>query len=120
QRAGLTLTVDPVSQIVGASVVVDDGAGDLRPGCFRPDENPVIGRVMNDQVDELDSRPSEVDAVKDVLLWSGVRDLEAPKPCVRTSHEEDVGNRRTLTGILAHYDRSVSRTRQCTREAPWV
>src|SRR6266705_4556541 len=120
QGAGLTLTVDPVSQIVGAAVVVDDGASDLGPRCFRPDENAVIGRVMNDQDDELDPRPSEVDAVEDVLLRSGVRDLKAPKPGVRPGYEEDVRNGRTLTGILAHHDGGVSRTHQCTREAPWV
>src|SRR6185437_16781540 len=91
QPAGLTLTVDPVSQIVGASVVVDDGASDLGPRYFRPDENAVIGRVMDDQVDDLDSGSFEVDAVHNALLRSGVRDLKTPKPRVRTSHEEDVG-----------------------------
>src|SRR2546425_2830291 len=120
QRAGLTLTEDPVSQIVGATVVVDDGAVDLGPRCLRPDEDSVIGRIMDDQVDDLDSGPFEVDAVHDALLRSGVRDLKAPKPRVRTSHEEDVGNRRTLPGKLAHYDRSVRCTHQRARETPRI
>src|SRR5207244_7209936 len=82
QRAGLTLTVDPVTQIVGASVVVDNGPVDFGRDCLRPDENAVIGRVMDDQVDDLDSGPFEVDAVHNALLRSGVRDLKTPKPRV--------------------------------------
>src|SRR5438093_6450979 len=53
QRAGLTLTVDPVTQIVDAPVVVEDGAADLGPACLRPGENAAIGRVMDDQIDNL-------------------------------------------------------------------
>src|SRR5205823_11310490 len=109
-----------LSQIVGATVVVDDGAVDLGPRCLRPDEDSIIDRVMDDQVDDLDSGPFEVDPVHHALLRSGVRDLKTPKPRVRTSHEEDVGNRRTLPGILAHYDRSVRCTRQRAREAPRI
>src|SRR6059058_2088587 len=88
--------------------------------CLRPDEDSIIGRVMDDQVDDLDSGPFEVDPEHHALLRSGVRDLKTPKPRVRTSHEEDVGNRRTLPGILAHYDRSVRCTRQRAREAPRI
>src|SRR5947208_12332406 len=90
------------------------------PICSAAGRDSIIGRVMDDQVDDLDSGPFEVDPVHHALLRSGVRDLKTPKPRVRTSHEEDVGNRRTLPGILAHYDRSVRCTRQPAREAPRI
>src|SRR6266705_1854855 len=120
QGAGLTLTVDPVSQIVGAAVVVDDGAIDLGPRCLRPDENSIVSRVMNDQIDELRPRPLDVHAVEGFVLRRGVRDLKSPTPSVRTGHQEGVRDGRPLAGILAHHDGSVSRTHERTREAPRV
>ena len=36
------------TKIVGASVVLDDGTVDLGPGRLRPDENAVVGRVIDD------------------------------------------------------------------------
>src|SRR2546425_60615 len=120
QRGRPTLAIDPVSQIVGASVVVHDGTVDLRPRCLRPDENSVVRRVMDDQIDELRPRPLDVDAVEGFLLGSGVRDLKSPEPSVRTGHQEGVRHRRPLARILAHHDGSVSRTHERTREAPRV
>ena len=113
QRGRLALAVDPVSQIVSASVVVRCGAVDLGPSGLRPDEDAVVRGVMDDQVDELRPGPMDVDAMEGLLLLrGGMRDLEPPKPGIRTGHEEGVRNRRVLARILAHHDGSVRRPHQ--------
>src|SRR5204863_6851150 len=45
-------------EAAGAEV---DGAVDLGPRCLRPDEDSIIGRVMDDPAHDLDSGPFEVD-----------------------------------------------------------
>src|SRR5437016_4258298 len=64
QRGGRTLAVDPVRQVVGAAVVVHDGAVDFGPGGLRPDEDAVIRCVMDHQVDELRAGRVDVDAMQ--------------------------------------------------------
>ena len=121
QRGRRTRAVDPVSQIVGASVVVHDGTVDFGPGRLRRDENAGVRRVMDDQIDELRPRPVHVDAVEGLeRLRGGLRDLESPKPRVRPRHEQRVRNGGMLARILAHHDRSIGRTCQRALEASRV
>ena len=121
QRGGRALAVDPVRQVVGAAVVVHDGAVDFGPGGLRPDEDAVIRCVMDHQVDELRAGRVDVDAMQRLRrLRGGARNLEAPKPRVRTRHQEGSRHGGALAGKLAHHDRGVRCSRQLALEASRV
>ena len=120
QRAGLALAVNAVVQIVGASIVVGDGAVDLSVTCLQPDVNPARARVMDDHIDKLGPGPSGVDAKCADPARIGVHDLKSPKPGVRTSDDQELRNRRALTRRIAHHDGSGGRTGQITPVAAVV
>src|SRR5207244_3741582 len=110
QRAGLALAVNAMVLIVGPSVVVGDGTVHLGVAYLRPDENPGRGRIMHDQIDELGPGRAVVDAKNVTHLRSVVHDLKSPIPGIRASDNEELRNRRALSRILAHHDRSGSAT----------